>query len=205
MSGCIDEVKARIREITTVLGRLVPNVRIGLAVYRDRADGQYAVSGIRLGSSVRQLDDFLNTVGPLGGGDGPESVDLGISYAIEKNEWREGARRVIIVFGDAPPHPGEEEKRCNSLARKWAERDGTVSTIDTSGSLHLPFSPYGASVSSAAQPMPQFKKIAEYGKGDSVLLANREQIVEHILVLAFGSEWRRDVGIAYKRVLDAMR
>ena len=38
-----------------------------------------------------------------GGGDTPEDVDAALYDAVHKMQWRDGAKKMIFLVGDAPP------------------------------------------------------------------------------------------------------
>ena len=54
-----------------------------------------------------------------------------IKDAIERSGWRIGARRLIIVVGDAPLKQGQLDKVIR-LAAQFGRSGGTISTLDVS-------------------------------------------------------------------------
>jgi DNA-directed RNA polymerase subunit RPC12/RpoP len=181
MSGEINEVKDQIQRIATTLFTLVPRSRIGLCTYRDEGDA-YLTRGLPLTSDVRQLTQFLEQVEAGGGGDQPEAVQAGLQWTIDNNTFRPAARKVILLFGDAPPH-AESQNACERLARTFrGQAKGLVSTVTCR----------------AGAPMPEFYAIADAGGGEAFLSANEKQIMSQLMVLVFGSQHR-------EKVLEAFR
>lgn len=181
MSGEIDSVKENVRKIGTTLLTLVPKARISLCTYRDKGDA-YLVRGIPLTSDIQKLEYFLKEVSAGGGGDHPEAVQEGLKWAMENNKFRSTARKVVLIFGDAPPH-AEEQPNCIKLAKNFREQQkGIVSTVTCR----------------AKSPMPEFYAIADAGGGEAFLTTDQKQIISRLVVLVFGSQHRDKVLEAFK-------
>lgn len=181
MSGEINEVKAQIHKIGTTMLTLVPKTRISLCTYRDKGDA-YVVKGIPLTSDIRQLEYFLKGIEAGGGGDHPEGVQEGIKWSIENNKFRPSARKIILVFGDAPPH-ADDQPQCLKLAKSFREQDkGVISTVTCR----------------ARSPMPEFYAIADAGGGEAFLATDSRQIVSQLVILVFGSQHKDKVVEAFK-------
>jgi hypothetical protein len=181
MTGEINEVKAQIHKIGTTMLALVPKTRFSLCTYRDKGDS-YVVKGIPLTSDIRQIEYFLKGVEAGGGGDQPEAVQEGIKWALENNKFRASARKIILIFGDAPPH-AEDQPTCLKLAKGFREQDkGVVSTVTCR----------------AGSPMPEFYAIADAGGGEAFLATDSRQIVSQLVILVFGSQHKDKVVEAFK-------
>lgn len=181
MGGEIDEVKAQIRQIGTVLFTLVPKARIGLCTYRDTTDS-YVVKGVPLTGNIQELEAFLDKVEAGGGGDLPEAVDEGMYWSTTKNQFRPNSRKVLLIFGDAPPHP-DRQKACVSMALDFKRQmKGIVSTVTCR----------------SEEPLPEFYEISAAGGGEAYLTRNQREIVRELMVLVFGSRHR-------DKVLEAFR
>ncbi len=176
MEGEIGEVKRKIERIGAALFRLVPRTRIGVCTYRDN-DARYLVKGLPLTDDIGQIVGFLNEVTAAGGGDDPEAVQSGLKWAIENNEFRERSRKIILLFGDSPPHASDLDD-CLLLASEFRRRQGgIVSTVTCHGN----------------QRLPAFIEIARLGGGESFLARNEREIMTQLIVLVFGSEHRDKV------------
>jgi hypothetical protein len=80
-------------------------MRLGVVEYRDHPPQDKLVA--RAYPFTDNLDKAQKTINGLkadGGGDGPESVFDGIIDACRMLKWREHARRIAVLVGDAPPH-----------------------------------------------------------------------------------------------------
>ena len=176
MQGEIDQVKNQIERIGTVLYQLIPKTKIGICTYRDERD-RYVVKGLPLTSSLNEVVDYLADIQAGGGGDEPEGVDQGLRWSIEKNSFRRRARKVILVFGDAPPHAGRMDE-CLLLASNFRKKQGgTVSTVTCRGE----------------ELMGEFVEIAQLGGGEAFLTRDEREIMSKLIVLVFGSQHQTKV------------
>ncbi|MEL7498488.1 MAG: vWA domain-containing protein [Planctomycetota bacterium] len=176
MQGEINEVKSKIQRIGDALIRMIPKTRISICTYRDRGD-DFVVKGLPLTDNIGAIVAYLNGIGAKGGGDDPEAVHEGLRWAIEENTFRQSARKVILVFGDAPPHVGNEVM-CQNYASEFRHRQrGIVSTVTCRSETKL----------------DSFVAIAKLGGGESFLTRNERQIMQQLLVLVFGSQYRGKV------------
>ena len=186
MSGEIDEVKKHITKIGTTLFKLVPKARISLVTYRDQddQDSSYVTRILPLTGNLQDMQTFLGKVEAGGGGDHPEAVDEGLSWSIKQNQFRSSARKVILIFGDAPPHSesrGNQESgqaRCIQLAKSFkGQEKGIVSTVTCRNN----------------KPMPEFYEIAAAGGGEAFISENQREIMQQLMVLVFGGKHREKV------------
>jgi len=181
MGGEIRQVKAQIESIGNTLVTLVPKARISICTYRDAGD-EYVVKGLPLTGDIRQVSDYLVDIRAGGGADHPEAVQEGLRWAVESNDFRPRARKVILLFGDAPPHP-QDKTTCLRIASDFnRQHKGVVSTV----TCHSP------------RRLPDFVEIAEVGGGESFLTSDRRQIMTQLMVLVFGSKYRGKVVEAFR-------
>jgi Mg-chelatase subunit ChlD len=181
MGGEIDQVKRQIERIGQALVTLIPKTRISVCTYRDRGD-EYVVKGLPLTTSIQDVSSYLSTIRAAAGGDIPEAVDEGLYWSSTENQFRPQARKVILVFGDAPPHR-EKLQRCLQIATDFRKSEkGIVSTVTCRSS----------------SPLPEFYEIAMAGGGEAFLTSNQREIMTQLMVLVFGSQHRQKVIEAFK-------
>ena len=104
----------------------------------------------------------------------------GLRAAIEGTTWRPKSRRVVLLFGDAPPH----ERELTLLKTIVTEFKGTVHAVDVSGY------PYATGKSVRVS---QFHDIARWGRGSAVRLTAADELLRMLLVLALGPKHRASV------------
>jgi len=187
MGGEIDEVKRQITKIATTLFKLVPKARISLVTYRDTGEKD-VVRILQLTANLQEVQNFLSRITAGGGGDHPEAVDEGLSWSIKQNQFRSSARKVILIFGDAPPHTEKSTNgesgldRCVKLAKSFkGQEKGIVSTVTCRDS----------------KPMPEFYEIAAAGGGEAFTSENQREIMRQLMVLVFGSQHKEKVVEAF--------
>lgn len=195
MGPVIVQVTARIEELMEVVHFLVPGARIGLVTYRDRdPQDEYVVRRLPLTNRVDDLKAFLRGVKAYGGGDAPEAVDAGLDEAVNRMPWEPRARKIIILFGDQPPHPENTATAYRVVEAFHRQRQGVINTIDTFNSIE-------ANRFTASPAAQVFATIAQKGGGAAFKLTERRQIIEQLVVLAFGAEYRDQVNKVYQHVL----
>lgn len=181
MNRELDQVKSGIQQMGETLFRLVPKTRISVCTYRDQGD-QYVTKGLQLTESIAQVATFLGEIGAQGGGDKSESVTAGLQWVIENSRFRPRAKKVILIFGDAPPKP-DQWLACQKLVSGFRfEQRGIVSTVTCHRRSRL----------------KTFVQIAQLGGGESFLNNDETEIIEQLLVLVFGSRYR-------SQLLDVLR
>ncbi len=176
MGSEIEVVKNRIGAIGNVILRKIPRAQFSLVTYRDRRDA-YVVRGIPLTNDLQQVQRFISGVQAQGGGDHPEALEAGMEWAMTTLYFRPDSQKVMLIFGDAPPHQ-HHMNACLKMARHFRESGkGKVSTVTCR----------------SAVPMGEFYAIARSGGGDAYTLSNTRWLMEELLILAFGREHRDDV------------
>ncbi|HUW56343.1 MAG TPA: vWA domain-containing protein [Planctomycetota bacterium] len=197
MGGIILEVKTRIRQLMKVVAYLVPNAQLGLVTYRDKKkydldDYEYTVKFVPLMKGNKEgldkLQRFLRETEAYGGGDIPEAVFEGVGAAINKAGWNKSSKKIIIVFGDAPPRPESNGlAKIYDLCKSWHERtEGVVSCIDTTGGSKL---------------LDEFRQMAADGGGESIFLNDERAIIKQLVVFIFGTKWEKEIDKVYSSVL----
>ncbi len=184
MGGEIREVKEQIKRIGDTIVKMVPKARIGLCTYRDSGE-EYVVRGLPLTNDTQTIQNYLLDVDANGGGDRPEAVQAGLKWAVQENKFRANARKVILLFGDAPPHRSDHDE-CLRIASDFHRQDkGIVSTVTCRRPIKL----------------EEFEEIAQMGGGEAFLTADERQIMTQLLILVFGSRYKSKVLEAF-RVMD---
>ncbi|MEM9410199.1 MAG: hypothetical protein AAGA30_03745 [Planctomycetota bacterium] len=174
MQGEIDQVKNQIHRIGTVLFRMIEKTRIGVCSYRDLGDS-FVVDGLPLTDNLAEIILYLEKIQAEGGGDEPEAVEAGLRWATEQR-FRASARKVILLFGDAPPRPSQNGL-CQDMAMKFRLQGGKVNTVTCRKPNRL----------------DEFVQIATSGGGEAFLTADEKEIMAQLIVLVFGSQHRLKV------------
>lgn len=99
-------IQAAREHMTSILDALRASLGDGLRVaivgYRDHCDKNTCETYSFI-SDPRAVKSTLDGLTTSGGGDYPEAVFTGLLRCIDL-PWRQGAYRVVVLVGDAPPH-----------------------------------------------------------------------------------------------------
>lgn len=190
MGWVIEEVRDRIGELIRVVRGFVPKTRFGVVAYRD-FDASYVTKVLPLTYRTPRVQQFLNRLEAEGGGDIFEAVEPAVEAAIGKTGFRSQAVQVIIVVGDAPPHPETMGRLLNRVS-SFRGRGGVVTLLDVSlisnpevlRRLHGVESAYQGS-----ELIPQFQELAAAGGGEVVNLNGTTQVARNLAVAIFGTQW----------------
>jgi hypothetical protein len=197
MGWVLDEVKARIIDIAAVVRSLVPIARFGVVAYRDKDDPGFVTRSQPLTYSTIKVQGFLGGLRAEGGGNMFEAVYDGIKVGVEDSDWRSGARKIIILIGDAPP----DEDRLPAVIRlveRFAGSGGVVSTLDVSDMSNPAVieARVGRKVNHAlyrTESMYQFRNIADAGNGDAATLEGDVTLTRRLVTLIMGDQFAREM------------
>ena len=133
MTGLIAAAKEKIWSIATTLAQAeqAPAIEIGLVAFRDRGDA-YVTQVFDLSSDLDTMYGHLMQFAAVGGGDGPESVNLALRDAIHRISWSQdpSSYQVVFLIGDAPPHMDYAgEAQYPAIAREAVARGIVINTI----------------------------------------------------------------------------
>ena len=183
MAEFLRQVKVKIANLVMSFKTLVPTTRIGLVAYRDRGDN-FVTKAYPLTHKTQQLQQFLQGIDPVGGGDLEEAMDEGVRVAISEFNWEKNSKKIILIIGDAPPHPQNMQKTIELIEKFRTQKGGMVATLDTSIQNYQPSGP-----EASRSVLPEFRQLAEAGGGESARMVDEEKVIKLMVVLAFGTKW----------------
>jgi len=173
MDAAIHEVAYRMGEIVAALraAPAQPNVFFGVVAYRDYEDEKltYLVKAEPLTGKVPLVERMLKGLKADGGFDFEEAVYDGLYYAISRTYWREASTRLILLVGDAPPHPEALNRVTLAEVIKGAYAKNVI--VHTIG------------VGSHAEMVRTFREIAHNCRGRYLQLLDTPQLIAHLLEL----------------------
>jgi hypothetical protein len=108
MGDEIASIQKSIKDISTRIKQISDknlNIRYSLISYKDKNDS-YRVKTYNFTTNLEAYQEILNELKAGGGGDYKESLNEGLSSAINKITWTSDkeAVRLIFLIADAPPH-----------------------------------------------------------------------------------------------------
>ncbi len=197
MGWVLDEVKSRIIDIAAVVRSLVPIARFGVVAYRDKGDPDFVTKSQPLTFSTLKVQGFLGALRAAGGGNMFEAVYDGVKLGVQGSDWRSGARKIIILIGDAPP---DEDALPDVIreVRRFAGSGGVVSTLDVSDQSNPAVieARVGRKVNRALyrdEAMYQFRNIADAGNGDAATLEGNVTLTRRLVILIMGDQFAREM------------
>jgi Mg-chelatase subunit ChlD len=130
MGGLIEGAKRTVWSIANHIRSTEANadLRIGLVAYRDIGD-EYVTRPFSLTTDLDAVFVELSSYRAEGGGDMPENVDAALDVALHQMQWRDGAKKLVFLVGDAPPASRGDVPTFDVLAREAANRKITINTI----------------------------------------------------------------------------
>lgn len=199
MDWVVDEVNQRIVDIVDTVRSLVPIARFGVVAYRDFDDAEFVTRIQPLTFSLGKLSRFLNALEARGGGSWQEAISAALNRATKDAGWRVGARKVVILIGDAPPHE-ENFDKILGIARAMVQQGGQVSSLDVSHDSNpsLLEASLGRPVNRALyrnKPMLHFQAIADAGGGIAATMDGDIQIARQLLNLIMGGQFSTEMGL----------
>jgi hypothetical protein len=135
---CLDTTSSMQDDIDSVRKALIPMLRdligsfsgfrIGMVLYKDYFD-EYLTKLIPFTRDFENFQRNLNAIRVNGGRDIPEAVYEALHEAAVKFPW-EGEARLIILIGDAPPHPRQRGRISKEMTDEAvAQREIKVNAI----------------------------------------------------------------------------
>jgi hypothetical protein len=130
MGGLLDGAKRTVWSIATHIRKADPDadLRIGLVAYRDIGD-DYVTKPFSLTTDLDAVYGELAAYQAAGGGDTPEDVDAALNDSLYKMQWRDGAKKLIFVVGDAAPSSRGEVPTYDVLAQEAASKGIVINAI----------------------------------------------------------------------------
>lgn len=130
MGGLLEGAKRTVWSIATHIRKTDPEaaLRIGLVAYRDIGD-DYVTRDFSLTSDLDAVFAELSSYRAAGGGDTPEDVDAALDDTLHKMPWRDGAKKLVFLVGDAPPASRGDVPRFDVLAREAGDKQIIINTI----------------------------------------------------------------------------
>ncbi|MCL2070478.1 MAG: VWA domain-containing protein [Treponema sp.] len=123
MAPYIDEIRRRLIPIVRRTIASFNSWRIGMVLYRDYPPDAYITRLLPFTRDFNYFQRYLNIATAWGGGDTPEAVYEALYDAADKFNWAAESRLIILV-GDAPPHPVPKGKITGEMVFQLADEKG---------------------------------------------------------------------------------
>ncbi len=107
-----DELEYLKKELYNVIQRVsnenaALSVSTGAVFYRDVND-EYLTRTSDFSTNIQSTIDFIKAQNADGGGDFPESMEVGLDKAVNALQWSASSKKILFLILDAPPHHTDE-------------------------------------------------------------------------------------------------
>ncbi|MCU0862881.1 MAG: VWA domain-containing protein [Planctomycetes bacterium] len=135
MQPTIDALGAALGDMVDILDGISPKMRLAIVHYKDY--GELGKPGAKVvqpfNKNISGAQKNLADLRAYGGGDLPEAVFGGLEQSLDpKLGWKKDANKLVVLIGDAPPHPNDRGKLLE-LVRAAHETPGTPAGKPTTG------------------------------------------------------------------------
>ena len=130
MRAFFDEIRTYLIPSVQEMVAELESVRVGMVFYKDYdhfSDFLYRV--VPFTTDFDELQRGINTIRVGGGGDIPEAVHEALYAGATQLAW-EGETRIMILIGDAPPHPTPRGRGRQFVDRAMVDREIARQGID---------------------------------------------------------------------------
>ena len=184
MSGQIGAAKSSAGAIMSDLAGL-GDLHFGAGDYKDIFDSYAYRTDADLTGTTSDVQAGINTWFAGGGGDFPESGMLALEKVASTTAWRDGSRRFIVNFGDAPGHVGDAY---------GASEAGTIAALNAVGATVLIGNTDGTSLSGMnsavdTEPAGQANRIAAATGGSVFTLDSSGTDIKDKILAAIDAEF----------------
>lgn len=121
MSGTITNVKTNAQRIVEIIRERAATTWFGAIKFRDYGDTFITTVLMNPGESVSAFQSAVNTMQAGGGGDWAEAYVEVVYQAAQEVTWRQSARSLLIILGDAPPHDPLYGTGTSGSGHTWAQ------------------------------------------------------------------------------------
>ncbi len=106
MGPSIKRIQRDAEKLVAGIQAQVPSAKVAVVQFKDAADTPEYELMQPLTADAKAVAAAVQRIGAGGGGDNPEAYTVVFrnSYADKATGWRDGARKVVVVVGDAEPH-----------------------------------------------------------------------------------------------------
>ncbi|MGO8693734.1 MAG: hypothetical protein ACLQMF_08705 [Rectinemataceae bacterium] len=137
MDPYFEDLRARLGPLIREKTARFKSFRVGLMLFKDYWPDEYITKKIPFMTDIDRFVGYIKAITPYGGGDIPEAVHEGLYAAATEYDWK-ADKRLVILVGDAPPHPIPRgkitfEDVVTAAAAHDIEMDVLVEPIDFKG------------------------------------------------------------------------
>lgn len=186
MSGELGAAQSGIDDLMRFVNAATAGMRVAVVGFRDRGD-EFQLRSWDFTADAEEARTRLWKLSAEGGGDEPELVYEAMKLAYGSFSWRTQAQQVMVLVGDAPPHPG------------WG--GGTVDLARAARARGIVTHVISARDPKRPDEVKHFPEIARAGEGQVIRLDERNDLVAELAGVVLADTWRDHMVAVYERFL----
>ena len=186
MSAQIAAAQAGIDDLMRFVNAVAGGMRVAIVGFRDQQD-DFKTLGWDFTADPAEARAHLWKLSAEGGGDEPEMVYEAMKLAYGKFSWRSEAQEVMVLIGDAPPHPGFGGKTVD-MSKAAHARGITTYVLSARGITKT-------------EEVKHFPEIARMGGGRVIRLSARNDLVAELAGVALSDTWHDQIVAVFERYL----
>jgi hypothetical protein len=186
MSAQIAAAQAGIDDLMRFVNAVAGGMRVAIVGFRDQQD-DFKTLGWDFTADPAEARAHLWKLSAEGGGDEPEMVFEAMKLAYGKFSWRSEAQDVMVLIGDAPPHPGFGGKTVEMS--KAAQARGITTYVLSARGI------------TKTEEVKHFPEIARMGGGRVIRLSARNDLVAELAGVALSDTWHDQIVAVFERYL----
>jgi Mg-chelatase subunit ChlD len=186
MSGELGAAQSGIDDLMRFVNAATAGMRVAVVGFRDRGD-EFQLRSWDFTADADEARTRLWKLSAEGGGDEPELVYEAMKLAYGSFSWRPQSQQVMVLIGDAPPHPG------------WG--GGTVDLARAAKARGIVTHVISARDPKRTDEVKHFPEIARAGEGQVIRLDERNDLVAELAGVVLADTWRDHMVAVYERFL----
>lgn len=177
MSAALTEVRGRLSAMLQRLQADIPGVTTAVVAHGDYCDKKstYITKHVNFMDDLPKLVNFVQNVGTTGGGDTPEAYEVMLRLIRKDLTWTSGSQRVLVVIGDAYPHPPTDKQNKDKI--DWKKETQLLADMG----VRI----YGVQVNDDTQSTEFFKTMADMTGGQHLKLYEFNTLCDVIMAICY--------------------
>ncbi|KAK7477662.1 hypothetical protein BaRGS_00031046 [Batillaria attramentaria] len=176
MSEALTEVRGRISDMLQRLQTDIPAVTTAVIAHGDYCDrAKYITTHVDFTDDLPKLVNFVNTVDSTFGGDEPEAYEVMLRLVRKDLKWTDGSQRVLVVIGDAFPHPPSYKQNKDKI--DWKQETQLLADMGVRV--------YGVQVDDSAESTQFFQTMADVTGGQHLKLSQFNTLCDVIMAICY--------------------
>ncbi|XP_076437569.1 uncharacterized protein LOC143276805 isoform X2 [Babylonia areolata] len=179
MARALPEVRAKVTDMIRFLKRDIPGIQLAAIAHGDYdTKDPYVTKHQDFTRNESTLVRFVQGVEETGGHGPPECYELVLRVVRTQLSWRKSSQKILVVIGDAYPHPPEDSENEDSI--DWEE--------ETRMLAEMPVRIYGAQIGDDIPSTEFFRKLTQMTGGSHFNLTEFSVLTDVIMAVCYRTQ-----------------